>query len=391
MGAGRASIACAALALASASGCDRRAGAADDGAAKTEEAAAETAKPAEATLAAAELRSLRGALAFVSERDGHKAVHVMDAAGGEPRELASLPGGDVYPGPASADGRWLTLVGTVGDTEETHLETLWALDVSAAGAAPRRLITARRVRNPAFAPDGLSVVVEADLASFSDLYRAPLDGGTLDRLTAAGGGSFQPWFTPAGDIAFTSSRDGIAQIYRMNADGSSPLRLTRSGHEDLSPQVSPDGKQILFTSSRDGRDRLYLVGPDGNGLRPLHGEWRDPGDELSATWSPDGARVAYLLRRPADTRLWITEVATGERRALSAPGNRDDHPAFSPDGRHIVFVSEREGNADLHVARADGKGVARLTRHPTPDWLPRWLPAPVARTAAIELPASPVP
>jgi Tol biopolymer transport system component len=319
----------------------------------------------------AERASLAGSLVYVSERGGRREVFAVDSAGGTPRRLASLPGGDIYPGPPSPTGSAIALVSARGHREDTHEEALWLLDLSP-GAAPRRLLSSRRVRNPTFTADGAALIVEADLASLSDLYRVAAAGGAPARLTRERGDSFQPQAAPDGDILFTSSRDGVAQIYRMRADGTAVERLTTSGAEDLAPLASPTGALLLFTSARDGRDRLYLMARDGTGVRPLNPPV--DGEELAPAWSPDGARVAYLVRTASETRLWVTEIATGARRPLGAPGHRDDQPAFSPAGRHVVFVSERDGNADLYVARADGGAVARITFDPAADWLPRWLP-----------------
>lgn len=377
------------IALLAASGCEQSKKAAGERAqpkpAPTVEAADRVAIPA---MSAEERQALPGAIAFVSERDGHRAVYVVPAAGGKPRRLVGETGADVYPGPVSRDGKVLSLVSARGDTEDTHQESLWALDLAAASSAPRMLVASRRVRNPALTPDGRSLVFEGDLASFSDLFRVSLRGGEPVRLTDAEGGSFQPSFTADGAIVFTSSRHGIAQIYRMAADGSAVERLTHSGAEDLAPLAAPVGDLVLFTSGRDGRDRLYLMRTDGGGLRRLHDGERPETDELEPVWSPDGSRVAYLARTERETRLWITEVATGMTRPLGPGGTRDDQPVFSSDGEHVVFVSERGGNPDLYIVRADGGAIARLTRHASPDWLPRWLPE-IPQVTAAQLAAAP--
>ena len=336
---------------------------------RAEAPAPATAEPA---MTAAERASLPGALAYVSERGGRRAVYVLPAAGGAPRPLAAIPDGDLYPGPAR--GSTLSLVSARGAREDLHEEALWTLDLATPGARPRRLASARRLRNPAFTSDGTGLLFEADLASFADLYRVALAGGSPARLTREHGGSFQPAPAAGGHVLFTSSRDGVAQIYRMGPGGEAPERLTASGAEDLAPLPSPTGERVVFLSARDGRDRLYLMRPDGGEVRPLDPSTPDDADQLAPAWSPDGGALAYLVRSPDETRLWLADLATGVRRPLGAAGHRDDQPVFSPDGRHVAFVSERDGNADLYVARVDGGAVARLTDHPAPDWLPRWLP-----------------
>ena len=64
-------------------------------------------------------------------------------------------------------------------------------------------------------------------------------------------------------IAFTSARDGNAEIYLMNIDGSDPVNITRHPEGDFCPSWSPDGSKIAFISRRDGTDRIYIMNADG--------------------------------------------------------------------------------------------------------------------------------
>jgi TolB protein len=66
----------------------------------------------------------------------------------------------------------------------------------------------------------------------------------------------------------------------------------------------------------------------------------------------DGANVTRLTNSPA----------------------RDHSPAWSPDGRQIAFVSERDGNPEIYVMNADGTEVTRLTKSPAQDLWPAWSP-----------------
>src|SRR5947209_12075953 len=68
-----------------------------------------------------------------------------------------------------------------------------------------------------------------------------------------------------GKIAFASMRDGNAEIYVMNADGSLQVNLTKNPARDLNPAWSPDGTKITFTTNRDGRLEIYLMNADGSG------------------------------------------------------------------------------------------------------------------------------
>ena len=84
-----------------------------------------------------------------------------------------------------------------------------------------------------------------------------------------------------GRITFVSGRDGNAEIYVMNADGSSQTRLTNDPEWESSPSWSPDGSLIAFESSRDGNAEIYVMNADGSGQIRLT---NDPGGDVSPSW-----------------------------------------------------------------------------------------------------------
>lgn len=67
-----------------------------------------------------------------------------------------------------------------------------------------------------------------------------------------------------GKIAFASDRDGNAEIYIMNVDGSEQRRLTDNHAEDWDPSFSPDGSKIAFESDRDGNSEIYIMNVGGS-------------------------------------------------------------------------------------------------------------------------------
>src|SRR6478672_12248032 len=96
-------------------------------------------------------------------------------------------------------------------------------------------------------------------------------------LLLAGCGS-----TPA-MIAFTSTRDGNAEVYVMRADGSNVRDLTQNLAQDGEPSWSPDGKRIAFVSGRDGNIQVFVMNADGSGQKRLtHSNQSD----MAPVWSP---------------------------------------------------------------------------------------------------------
>ena len=147
-------------------------------------------------------------------------------------------------------------------------------------------------------------------------------------------------------IAFVSKRDGNAEIYIMNPDGSEQVNLTQHPTEDYDPKWSPNGKQILFSSNRtDGIFDLYLMDADGKNVRKVfkNNEYR-----RNPAWSPDGKHIAYAQadRRKAILAFGARFAPTTELTLYIATPNgtsiekltKGFYPDWSPDGSELVFV-----------------------------------------------------
>jgi Tol biopolymer transport system component len=185
---------------------------------------------------------------------------------------------------------------------------------------------------------------------------------------------YAPVWAPNGArIAYVSYRDGNGEIYVMNADGTAARRLTRHRGEDLSPAWSPDGARIAF--SRDGR--IHVMKADGTRVRRL-AELRQ---SHSPAWSPDGRVIVFSSagRTPENPELYsIRAGGPGLKRLTFTKGDAetlgdDGFPSWSPDGKTIVFTSNRTGEGELWRMQPDGSGQRRLAGLPRrDDWAPRY-------------------
>ena len=161
-------------------------------------------------------------------------------------------------------------------------------------------------------------------------------------------------------LSFVSRRDGNAEVYVINADGSGQRNLTRNAKWDQCPAWSPDGGRIAFLRSIGGVSlpSIYVMNSDGSGQRKLT---RGRAPENCPVWSPDGRQLAYhVLMRNGQTDIFVTNADGSGRRRLTTHPADDHYPRWSPDGHQIAFASERLGLNQVFVMRADGSAERAL-------------------------------
>lgn len=282
---------------------------------------------------------------------------------------------------------------------------------------PEDLLALRIITDAQLSPDGqlvAYVVKTADLDRNeydSTIYLAPTAAGDSRQLTIGPGRDSAPRWSPDGtQLAFLAERSGKSQLYVVGIAGGDPQQLTELDAGVSSPVWSPDGQRIAVLSTTgsdttavaqewpggtirritDTRYRFDVVGyTDGRvqnlWIVPVAGGalWQltaSPCDLASPAWSPDGREIAFVANRESQadlsfhSQLYITDVP-GE--AMSAPTDSPRRvsvgtetaaaPAWSPDGRRIAYIGRREGapaggNTSIYLAAAaDEPSVACLT------------------------------
>lgn len=252
------------------------------------------------------------------------------------------------------------------------------------------------------------------------MAKRKIEIGDLFKLRVIGGVAMSP---DGGRIAFAMKRTDFkanktySSIYLVPAKGGRVRRLTRGNHMDTAPQWSPDGTSVGFISDREKADGLYILPMEGG--EPVRLTDRD-GDVAAYCFSPDGRNIAFVYRKKSErqllerdgktdeiargpqfkhiTRLWhktdgvgfwnghyahLYRVSAGGGAARQlTDGDFDDHsPRYSPDGKHLAFLSNRlpdadveSQNRDIHVIPAAGGRVKRMTKKPGPIVGYSWAP-----------------
>lgn len=265
-----------------------------------------------------------------------------------------------------------------------------------------------------------------DGASAPDLYRTiPEDGaestliGEDIRDVAIDPGGLRIAFVrdvtypadeEAGTEAVTAPELFVADL--DNIDNATQITEFRTSVV-ASPSWSPEGRELVFVSNADGDDDLYYITPDGENLRSLtDNEWsdRDPSwspefgsrqiiyaaegntilqyeiytfdipepniepeitqltdatnSSFTPKWSDDGTQIVFISDRRGDGDVYVMQAnGQGETLLTSADGDAEDrNPVFTPDGRWVVFASNREGdNFQTYLLSIDGNVLVRLT------------------------------
>jgi Tol biopolymer transport system component len=209
------------------------------------------------------------------------------------------------------------------------------------------------------------IAFTSDRDGAAEIYTMNADGSGTERLNSPGSG---PSFTSDGRrIAFASSRIGFSEVFVMNADGSGQVNVTNLGGDDIEPSFTP-GSRIAYARNVGSFD-IFSIGADGSGAVNLT---NNPAGEISPAVSPDGLRIVFL--RGFDV-LVMNADGTNQTNLTNSAAT-EVGPAFSPDGGKIVYGSDRDtpGSWEIFVMNADGTNPVRLTNNTFTDDSPAFSP-----------------
>ena len=234
----------------------------------------------------------------------------------------------------------------------------------------------------------------------------------IKQLTFAGSRSGEGYFSSDGrQIVFQSTRapanpheaeNPFYQIFRMDLRSGGLTRLSTGVGKTTCSFFRSDGKRLLFASThldpdalkkqreeielqKSGKQRRYQwdfddaydifdVRPDGTGLRRLTNA---RGYDAEGSYSPDGKHICFTSNRDGDLEIYVMDAdGKNQRRVTHDPGY-DGGPFFSPDGQWIVYRHFTPDNtrAEVMMIRPDGSGKRQLTHLDAISWAPYFHPS----------------
>jgi eukaryotic-like serine/threonine-protein kinase len=275
-------------------------------------------------------------IAFSRGSSGVPAIYLVPALGGTERR--------VYRGPTNSAARYFdwspdgkVLAFSQGRADK---DTAWIALLSLADSTTKPLTTPLEQYfdyGPVFSPDGSTIAfIRSTVAGLgSDLFVVPTTGGEPKRLTFdnfVGDWEAGPAWTADGrEIVFSSSRRGLPTLWRISVSGGSPRPVTGVGAMVCCPSISHKGHELIY-QNRVRNDNIWRV--------KLRGE-------------------AHIKGPPS---------------VLISANGRNWRPDFSPDGKRIVFESDRSGYVEIWACNSDGMNCGQLTSLHAVATTPRWSP-----------------
>jgi TolB protein len=271
-----------------------------------------------------------------------------------------------FTGEAGIADTKIAYVGVVAGNKELHL-----MDYD--GASPTRVTSNNSINiSPVWSPDTRSIAFTSYMRGYPYLYRMfPFENRPVQVLAGFLGINTSPAFSPDGrSVALTLSRDGNPEVYVLNLATGGFRRLTAYSGIDTEPSWSPTGREIAFVSERAGGAQIFVMDAEGANVRRL----TQAGFNTQPRWSPKGDTIAFTSRQ-GNFDIWaVSPDGSNLRRLTAGPGNNEG-ASWAPNGRHLVFQSNRPGSYQLYTMLADGSEQQPLPRGPgectSASWSPR--------------------
>lgn len=209
---------------------------------------------------------------------------------------------------------------------------------------------------PAWSPDGRQIALSFDVDGNLDIGVVSAEGGAVERMTTDPEVDVQPtWGRNGRGLYYVSARDGGFRIYRHELATRGDSVPDSPVARGIQPAVSPDGTQLAYVAPVQGR-----LGSGGVWVMPLpNGEprlvrYEESEYRMKPAWTPDGRSLLYVSDERGSNDVVVLPVAGGNPIGLTADAGDEFAPAPAPDGRSFAFVSNHSGPTTLYTAEAGG-------------------------------------
>lgn len=317
-------------------------------------------------------------IAFLRRSAIENGIFFVPALGGPERKL-----GKTEPSRSrlawSVDGKFLAIVDRSSPQEGYGIFLLSVED-----GEKQRLTSPPKSSDdnyPAFSPDGKTLAfIRSGGLTFDDIYLIPIHGGQLRRLTADDRRIYSMAWTANGrEIVFSSNRGGSVSLWRVAASGGTPEWVAATGQNAYSPAISRQGNRLAYNVSFLDTN-IWRMERSSATDQAAAGRKNSPTKFISSTrkddspqFSPNGKKIVFDSDRSGSEEIWVCDSDGSHPVQLTFfDGPAAGTPRWSPDGQQIVFDAHPAGNADIYVISAEGGKPRRLTLGPFHNVMPSW-------------------
>ena len=325
-------------------------------------------------------------IAFIRQGPGEKArVFLTTALGPPERKLAEIDQTGALTWHTTGGLAWTpdgkSLVITDRDAEDQR----WGLFLLSVDSGEKRRLTyapeERVDTDPAFSPDGRTLAFVRGAQATSDIHLLSVSRdfqpmGEPKRITFENQWSQRPaWALDGSEIVFSSGTVPNFNLFRIASAGSGKLRrLAGCGEDGSEASISRHGHRLAYTRELTDTNiwRLEVPGTGGKTNPPVRFISSTRLD-AEAQFSPDGKRIVFSSNRSGSDAIWVCDNDGSNPvqltlSAMSALGS----PRWSPDGERVAFDSNVDGQWEVYVVGVNGGKPKRLTHDPASDSAPSW-------------------
>jgi len=314
-------------------------------------------------------------LAFSRYGEREQSIYLISALGGAERKLYS--GAPSFP-PLdwSPDGKWIAF----STAPPGHSNSVVSL-LSVETLEVRKLgdpVVGLQDWGPVFSPDGKQLAyVQANMIhTMAEVFVMSVTGTGIRRLTFDNAWIPTPpaWTRDGNSIVFSSTRSGLPTIWRLPASGGSPLQEMQVGVKAFGPRVAPSGHRLIF-EERMVNSSLWSMDLSSIGENDARSQvTASKGRNGAAELSPDGRRIVFISDRSGSDEIYTCNANGSNLLRLTNLGdaNAPGVPRWSPDGQKILFDSVFRGHTAVFVIQANGGPARPLTDQASDNLNPSW-------------------
>lgn len=293
----------------------------------------------------------------------------IPSIGGPERKLLEIAGSSVAWSP---DAKWLVFA-------DGNPASLFVYSVI---TGERKRVTTAPANSlgddfPAFSSDGRSLAfIRAMTSSVTNIYTLSLIGefqpaGEPLKLSKAGKFSAPAWTVDGRDLVFSEYGNSIVDnFWRLRAREGAVAMLIMSGG-GISPAISRQGNRLAFAREITDNNIWRASTHDGaEKAAPLIASTRS---DQAGRYSPDGKQIVFISDRSGQSEIWIADSnGNNQVQLTSMPSDQAGSPSWSPDGQKIVFAWMNGGNTQIYTMPATGGKPLRMTNMSPSCSIPRY-------------------